>query len=309
MRGLDSTPKTFQTPVSHRVNAPRTEPFASTLETPKSAMKLSKDDNQSLADEEKTTASMDSDESNDIKIDRKENPKIKFVQMADSNEQNYHTPISFKMNKFIMCFKSEPDLSRVQNITDDAPILNRGRFIAKKLLSGVSMINLRRPFGNASEKPTTTTSTTSTTATTVEMAEKIETTEASETSGTATNEESNEESMQNASESLKVAQHETEACTVSSIATPSIVTDDDKIDDDDEDFVDDEEVDREYDDSVDKENQIPLQCKNIDFISKLEPVKAITNCALSDSIATVNDSVSPITKSTHRMSKAMQVKS
>lgn len=80
---------------------------------------------------------------------------------------------------------------------------------------------------------------------------------------------------------------------------------------DDVDFVDDEEVDREYNESVDDEgidtvaelNQ-PVQ---IDPFNKLRNVSvaASANNALSDSIT--NDSVSPITKSTHRMSKAMQV--
>lgn len=83
--------------------------------------------------------------------ERKEPTKIRFVE-DENNEQNYHTPISFKMNKFIMCFKSEPDLSRVQSDTESEPMLNRGRFIAKKLLSGVSMVNLRRPFANSAEK-------------------------------------------------------------------------------------------------------------------------------------------------------------
>lgn len=263
------------------MNPPRAEPFVSSLETPKSAMKPKKSDDQ-IADAEKTSANNDG-ESNEIKINRKENQKIKFVQctVAVDEEQNYHTPISFKMNKFMMCFKSEPDLSRVQNINDNAPTLNRGRFIAKKLLSGVSMINLRRPTANSSEKP--------------ENPNEI-----------ATNQETNTESMKNAPDPHEASQHDTETCTVSSIAISAITTEDDKIDDDDEDFVDDEEVDREYDDSVDKENRSPHQCKPTDFISKLVPIAAV-NCALSDSIAMANDSVSPITISTHRMSKAMQV--
>lgn len=85
------------------------------------------------------------------KSERKVPTKIRFVE-HENNEQNYHTPISFKMNKFIMCFKSEPDLSRVQSNSESERILNRGRFIAKKLLSGVSMVNLRRPFANSTEK-------------------------------------------------------------------------------------------------------------------------------------------------------------
>lgn len=270
--------------------ASRSESFASILETPKSALKQIKVENQST-DAEKIIAD-DNGESNEIKSDRKENPKIKFVEctVAD-DEQNYHTPTAFKMNKFMMCFKSEPDLSRVQNTNNDATTLNRGRFIAKKLLSGVSMINLRRPLANSNEKQTNAMET---------VANSTET--VANNTETLANDEMNKEIMQNDAEPCETVQHDT----ASSITTPTIIADNDKIDDDDEDFVDDEEVDREYDDSADKENRSPLQCKTIDFIPKLEPVTAI-NCALSDSIATVNDSVSPITKSTHRMSKAMQV--
>lgn len=313
VRGIDSTPKsTFQTPVSHRVNvASRSESFASILETPKSALKQIKVENQS-ADAEKIIAD-DSGDSNEIKSDRKENPKIKFVEctVAD-DEQNYHTPTSFKMNKFMMCFKSEPDLSRVQNTNKDATTLNRGRFIAKKLLSGVSMVNLRRPLANSNEKQTnameTVTNDTETVANSTETEANSTETVANSTETVANsteivaNDEMNKEIMQNDAESCETVQHDT----ASSITTPTIIADNVKIDDDDEDFVDDEEVDREYDDSADKENRLPHHCKTIDFIPKLEPVTAL-NCALSDSIATVNDSVSPITKSTHRMSKAMQV--
>lgn len=49
--------------------------------------------------------------------------------------------------------------------------------------------------------------------------------------------------------------------------------------------------------------------EEIKIVENLKPNVAAITCGipLSDSIA--NDSVSPITKSTHRMSKAMQVKS
>lgn len=258
-----------------------------TLETPKSAMKSITKESESCDASEKITITCD-DEALESKNDRKECPKIRFVEGVD-NEQNYHTPISFKMNKFMMCFKSEPDLSRVQSGNDE-PILNRGRFIARKLLSGVSMINLRRPFANSSEKASITIEPT-------EIAEK-------------------------GSKDIEANDVANVAPETSSIeGTTNIVND--KIDDDDEDFVDDEEVDREYDDSVDKENRSPIQCNTIEFISKLKPRAATSatnvtivttapsttiSCAiaLSDSIAI--GSVSPITKSTHRMSKAMQVR-
>lgn len=100
---------------------------------------------------EKTPMGKENEPPKEEKSERKEPTKIRFVE-HENNEQNYHTPISFKMNKFIMCFKSEPDLSRVQSDSESEPILNRGRFIARKLLSGVSMVNLRRPFANSTEK-------------------------------------------------------------------------------------------------------------------------------------------------------------
>lgn len=234
-------------------------------------------------------------ETNDNKTDRKETAKIKFVERVIDNDQNYHTPISFKMNKFMMCFKSEPDLSRVQNYpngNENVPALNRGRFIARKLLSGVSMVNLRRPFANPIEKVTTITEATSN-----EIDDKT----------------NNDEHV--SAEALEVSPNDIDGNgdddgnrVVGTVDLPAIVAiDDNKIDDDDEDFVDDEEVDREYDDSVDKENRSPLQCKTIEYISKLKSQTPTIGCSatLSDSMA--NDSVSPITKSTIRMSKAMQV--
>lgn len=223
-------------------------------------------------------------EASETKSDRKENAKIRFVQCTD-NEPSYHTPISFKMNKFMMCFKSEPDLSRVQSGSDD-PVLNRGRFIAKKLLSGVSMINLRRPFANSSEKATITS---------METATPIV--------------ENCPDKMQSETiTALEVPECAVETYKIPSVEVPAMILDD-KIDDDDEDFVDDEEVDREYEDCNDKENRSPIPCNTIDFITKLKPSTTTTaigvNIPLADSIT--NDSVSPITKSTHRMSKAMQV--
>lgn len=100
---------------------------------------------------EQTPMDKENEPPKEEKSERKEPTKIRLVE-HENNEQNYHTPISFKMNKFIMCFKSEPDLSRVQSDSESEPMLNRGRFIAKKLLSGVSMVNLRRPFANSTEK-------------------------------------------------------------------------------------------------------------------------------------------------------------
>lgn len=232
--------------------------------------------------EKMTTASQHGDVI-ETKSDRKDsNPKIKFVQCEDNDEQN-QTPISCKLNKFMMCFKSEPDLSRVQNISENMPMLNHGRFIAKKLLSGVSMINLRRPFASNSEKATTTP--------TESAACKI--------NGTI---EKVDRVAENNVYETPPSERVRDEC--SAVDGPPA---NDKIDDDDEDFIDDEEVDREYDDSVDKENRTPFQSSTIGYMAKLKqqsmPRIGCSSIAVSDS----KDSVSPITKSTHRMSKAMQV--
>lgn len=271
----------------------RTEPFAATLETPKSAMKSTT--KCSGIDAVEPTGISQHTDGIDVKNkgERKEShSKIKFVQYENTDEQNYQTPISCKLNTLMMCFKSEPDLSRVQSISENVPMLHRGRFIAKKLLSGVSMINLRRPFANGSEKATTTTATESSTS---EMSCAIQ----------------NAEHVAEKNVYETPASHcMTDVCSI--IDRPAIIAND-KIEDDDEDFVDDEEVDREYDDSIDKENRTPVQTAKIGYLAKFkqqqqqqQSVPAIDcNSGLLDSMG--NDSVSPITKSTHRMSKAMQV--
>lgn len=95
--------------------------------------------------------------------DCEKNPRLelaaelaKLNAKQKENEENYQTPVSFKMNKFMMCFKSEPDLSRVQDASsEDRSKLNRGRFIAKKLLGGVSMINLRQPLAASNDRVNT----------------------------------------------------------------------------------------------------------------------------------------------------------
>lgn len=277
-RGLDSTPKsqsTFHTPIGHRLNATRSDTLSSTLETPKSAMKTTKYESKSTETLDSIAIDGDSD-TNENKSDRKETVKIKFAER--DNDENCHTPISFKMSKFMMCFKSEPDLSRVQDGVETVPILNRGRFIAKKLLSSVSMINLRRPNEKAATK-------------TEPMA----------------NDGSNKENAENMPQQLN---EEIETNKMSVVESQAIIDDENKIDDDDEDFVDDEEVDREYDDR-DKENRSPLQYNPIEYISKLNPPppsSSTINCGIPLSDSITNDAVSPITKSTHRMSKAMQVR-
>lgn len=80
------------------------------------------------------------------------NPIIPRIEVPPSittdSTDKFHTPNSFNMHKFVTCFKSEPNLSKVlkEKNRSSTPIMHRGRFIARKLLSGVSMINLRFPF-------------------------------------------------------------------------------------------------------------------------------------------------------------------
>lgn len=74
---------------------------------------------------------------------------------TNSIEEDIQTSNSFNMHKFVTCFKSEPNLSKVlkEKNRSSSPMMHRGRFIARKLLSGVSMINLGLPFaGNSYEK-------------------------------------------------------------------------------------------------------------------------------------------------------------
>lgn len=191
-----------------------------------------------------------------------------FINNIKHNEK-------IKVNKFMMCFKSEPDLSRFLRGNEGAPNLSQGRFISKNILGGVSMMNLRRSSINANDQSTN-------------------------------------------FKSIKEISNDEQSCDCIQIP-PKLKTDinealplnsmEDKIDDDDDDFVDDEEVDREYDDSIDKENRSPLKSKHLEYISKVQahPAATAVNCDVA-LLNSTNDSVSPITKSTHRMSKAMQVK-
>lgn len=270
----NGTTSHFQTPI-RGLNPNSIELSGSAFETPKTTNIVK------MIDQVKEKPDMDENLSkNDENMIREEATKIKFVEQGN-DEQNYHTPISFKMNKFIMCFKSEPDLSRVQSANQNEPVLNRGRFIAKKLLGGVSMVNLRRPFASATDKIT------------ISSVKK----------STKFSERSENDSSLNAHKSTNQDETDCNKQLISS-GNEQII---DKTEDDDEDFIDDEEVDREYDESIDKENESPDERPKTLFIEKMKSNAVVINCDNPFSASVGNDSVSPITKSTHRMSKAMQV--
>lgn len=149
----------FQTPISSRISNHREESKSSiSMETPIDQIDQSENNSDQIDSCSIADVATKNSTSTENQTNHSETIKMKFIENKIENvgnDQHHHTPISFKMNKFIMCFKSEPDLSRVQNINNDnEPLLNRGRFIAKKLLNGVSMINLRRPTANSNEKAT-----------------------------------------------------------------------------------------------------------------------------------------------------------
>lgn len=272
----------FQTPVRGATTSNVDLTNTTTFETPKSTNILKKIDN----DEEKNEILSPNKDADADDVEKKEQTKIKFVEQ-ENNTQNYQTPVSFKMNKFIMCFKSEPDLSRVQNVSENGRTLNRGRFIAKKLLGGVSMVNLRRPFVNSTEKGV------------VAVKMSTETIECIKNSDQVDCQKSIDiDEIHGNDQDIDIEKDKDKSPV-------------NKIEDDDEDFVDDEEVDREYDESVDKENETPetnQEPNANELMVKMKPNTISTNCGIPLLDSTVNDSVSPITKSTHRMSKAMQVK-
>lgn len=290
----------FQTPTQTRSRTDHSSSSTNILDTPKPSATVSKCEN-SIEMIDKIAVDVDTDDQIDSGA-QKATISQPSKTATKNVEENCHTPISFNMNKFIMCFKSEPDLSRAQNSKyENVPMLNRGRFIAKKLLGGVSMVNLRRPFANTNEKVI---------ATAITIKTQDET--------------NNEKNQIGLVANLKEASGKSKVDTVQINIQPEIIDDapnknnvNDVDIDDDEDFVDDEEVDREYDESDDKENefrnelltrqQLNNEQKTIEYISKVKQCTTAISCngALLDSIA--SDSVSPITKSTHRMSKAMQV--
>lgn len=73
-----------------------------------------------------------------------------IVDDKENEQTNQKTPMSASSklinNKHKTFYKSEPNLSKILFEKNSTPIINRGKHIAKKLFSSVSMINLRRPF-------------------------------------------------------------------------------------------------------------------------------------------------------------------
>lgn len=187
--------------------------------------------------------------SNDGLASDKQSEKKQNNSKCDSG--THQTPTSFNMNKFITCFKSEPNLSKAltDKHDDNVPMLNRGRFIAKKLLSGVSMVNLKLPFSSSHDK--------------IDLPKNADF---------------------------------TPKTTKDNFLTGGDMGQGKKI-------VFDEST--ELNTSCDeKENQLPMATNDGDhsiYAQKSKQSLNLTNCGH------LSDSVSPITKSTHRMSKAMQV--
>lgn len=223
-----------------------------------------------------------------------DSPIVKENDNNASRSETVKTPAPFSMNKFVPCFKSEPNLSKaLTDRNDNVSILNRGRFIAKKLLGGVSMVNLGFPFGsNAHEKKPIGEFTPTSTRATV-FADRI-----NEPGG-----------------AIKKINFENDANADDSNNKNEPVADHllNNIDDSDDDV-----------DFDEKENLPDVECDEPSYLEKVKQAYSMQcgssgggtivttigclprdNVSMSDSM--IGDSVSPITKSTHRMSKAMQV--
>lgn len=83
--------------------------------------------------------------------------------IIDDDKENEHsdsssTPLTkecvkpFNKNNMKTFYKSEPNLSKIIGDKNSTPILNRGKYIAKKLFNSVSMNNLRRPFAQSHDR-------------------------------------------------------------------------------------------------------------------------------------------------------------
>lgn len=205
------------------------------------------------------------------------------------------TPASFNMNTFITCFKSEPNLSKALSVKhDNVPMLNRGRFIAKKLLGGVSMGNLRLPFGlNSHEKKSVDEFT--------PKSRRQQATIDRNGESVVTKKIIFDDDVDASSSVIADA-----TATVTNMCKkPNAI---DNIDDDEDDV-----------DFDEKENLPDIECDQPNYLEKLKQASinviqcggsascmSRDNASMSDSM--IGDVVSPITKSTHRMSKAMQVR-
>lgn len=191
---------------------------------------------------------------------------------GDSNE-NQQTPMSYNMSRFMTCFKSEPNLSKALRVnSENVPMLNRGRFIAKKLIGGVSMVNLRLALSGSSEKK---------------------------------NESGPRNQRRDANKRIifedeKKEQIETDKTRVLPEPVKSAQRVEFEDDIDDEDFDEKENL-----PDIECEDDSPfMQATKTTTVSVMQSV-AGGSSSISDLM--IGDAVSPITKSTHRMSKAMQV--
>lgn len=243
-----------------------------------------------------------------------------------SRDEPIQTPASINMTKFITCFKSEPNLSKALNEkNENVPMLNRGRFIAKKLLGGVSMVNLRFPFGsNSHEKKFADdfTPKSARDAVTVNrnggesVIKKIVFDVDDDVIPTKIHFENDQKTDTNVTPHMEI-RDDIDLMTSHDKMNEAIVASHDIPIDDDEDDVDFDE----------KENLPDVECDQPIYLEKLKQASIMQcggggggvgssvttigclsrdNVSLSDSM--MGDSVSPITKSTHRMSKAMQVR-
>lgn len=255
-------------------------------------------------------------------------PDSLSVEAADDNksrDEPIRTPATINMNKFITCFKSEPNLSKALNEkNENVPMLNRGRFIAKKLLGGVSMVNLRFPFGsNSHEKKFVDdlTPKSAREAITVDrngersVIKKIVFDIDEDVIPTKVHFENDQKTETNVTPRAEI-RDDIDLMTPHDKMNEAIVAPHDIPLDDDEDDVDFDE----------KENLPDVECDQPIYLEKLKQASIMQcgggggvgssvttigclsrdNVSLSDSM--MGDSVSPITKSTHRMSKAMQVR-
>lgn len=237
------------------------------------------------------------------------------VHESDDNKSRneaMHTPASFNMNKFITCFKSEPNLSKALiEKNDNAPMLNRGRFIAKKLLGGVSMVNLRFPFGaNMHEKKSGDEFTPKSTRATASIDRNGD---SGVTKKIVFDDDADGNDIIPAkSQFSNILPNESNAVPPGKLNDAIVASNPNNIDDDEDDV-----------DFDEKENLPDVECDQPIYLEKLKQASiklgggggsSVTtigcpsrdNVSMSDSM--IGDSVSPITKSTHRMSKAMQVK-
>lgn len=182
------------------------------------------------------------------------------------------TPTSYNMSRFMTCFKSEPNLSKALRAnSENVPMLSRGRFIAKKLIGGVSMVNLRLALSGSSEKK-------------------------SESRLSNQRTDANKRIVFEKSEQIDRT-NTTDALPEPAKSAQRVEFEDDI---DDEDFDEKENL-----PDIECEDDSPfMQATKTTTVGVVQPAAGGSS---SMSGLMIGDAVSPITKSTHRMSKAMQV--